>query len=74
MEVAYNGLGIDPELKARVSERFTRADTSRSRAAGSTGLRLSIVSAVVAAHGGSVDVRSEPGDTRFEISLPLAAG
>ena len=56
-------------------ERFTRADTSRARdldAAGkSTGLGLAIVDAVVAAHGGSITVTSQPGRTRFAIYLPL---
>ena len=61
----------------RVFERFTRADTSRVRAAGgekgtSTGLGLAIVAAVVEAHQGRVSVESEPGRTRFAITLPLA--
>ena len=39
-------------------------------AAGSTGLGLSIVAAVAAAHGGSVSLDSEPGDTTFTVVLP----
>ena len=74
--VADNGPGISPEIVDRVFERFTRADTSRVRAAGaatgtSTGLGLAIVAAVVEAHHGTVTVQSQPGDTRFEVSLPL---
>lgn len=74
--VADNGPGIAPDIVDRVFERFTRADTSRVRAAGSargasTGLGLAIVSAVVEAHHGTVGVQSTPGDTRFVVSLPL---
>ena len=75
--VADDGPGISPEIVDRVFERFTRADSSRVRAAGaakgaSTGLGLAIVSAVVEAHHGTVAVQSRPGDTRFVVSLPLA--
>ncbi len=51
-------------------ERFARGDNSRSRTAGSTGLGLSIVSAVVTAHGGEVSVTSHPGHTCFSVLLP----
>jgi two-component system OmpR family sensor kinase len=57
-----------------VFERFVRGDSSRSREAGSTGLGLSIVAAVVAAHRGTVAVSSRPGQTRFVITLPLLDG
>jgi two-component system OmpR family sensor kinase len=75
--VSDDGPGIAPEIVDRVFERFTRADTSRVRAAGaargaSTGLGLAIVSAVVEAHHGTVAVQSRPGETRFVVSLPLA--
>lgn len=73
LEVADNGPGIGPELHDHVFERFVRGDASRSRTAGSSGLGLSIVSAVVAAHGGRVDLESEPGRTVFRVILPLAA-
>ena len=74
--VSDNGPGIAPEIVDRVFERFTRADTSRVRAAGadrgaSTGLGLAIVSAVVEAHHGTVAVQSCPGETQFVVSLPL---
>jgi two-component system OmpR family sensor kinase len=55
-----------------VFERFARGDASRSRNAGSTGLGLAIVHAVVAAHGGRVEVASEPGRTVFTVRLPHA--
>ncbi|WFR68789.1 ATP-binding protein [Curtobacterium flaccumfaciens] len=61
LTVRDSGQGIDPEFLPKLFERFARADSSRSRTAGSTGLGLAIVDAVVQAHGGSVDVTSEPG-------------
>lgn len=70
--VTDDGPGIDPELLPRLFERFTRGEASRSRAAGSTGLGLSIVHAIVSEHGGTVTATSEPGATRFEVRLPLA--
>ncbi|MFE0577820.1 sensor histidine kinase [Streptomyces sp. NPDC058874] len=71
LRIEDDGPGIAPELLPRVFERFARGDASRSRAAGSTGLGLAIVQAVVTAHGGSVDVQSEPGRTCFDVVLPL---
>ena len=73
IRIEDDGPGIPPALLPHVFERFARGDASRSRAAGSTGLGLAIVQAVVAAHGGRVDVRSEPGLTAFDVLLPLAA-
>jgi two-component system OmpR family sensor kinase len=71
IQVSDNGPGIDPELAPRIFERFARGDSSRSRAAGSTGLGLSIVHAVVTSHGGQVGVQSRPGQTVFTVMLPL---
>jgi two-component system OmpR family sensor kinase len=68
--VADQGPGIPVDLLPHVFERFARADAGRSRAAGSTGLGLSIVHAVVAAHGGRVTVESAPGRTVFTVHLP----
>jgi two-component system OmpR family sensor kinase len=69
--VTDDGPGIPDDLQPILFERFARGDSSRSRHTGSTGLGLAIVQAVVAAHGGSVGVESEPGLTRFTVSLPL---
>jgi two-component system OmpR family sensor kinase len=68
--VADNGPGIPKDLQREVFSRFARGDSSRSRQAGSTGLGLSIVAAVVKAHGGTIEVDSEPGSTVFRVWLP----
>ncbi|PWB97400.1 sensor histidine kinase [Salinibacterium hongtaonis] len=70
--VADNGPGIPEALQSHLFERFSRGDGSRSRASGSTGLGLAIVKAVVEGHGGSVAVKSAPGNTVFTVRLPLA--
>jgi two-component system, OmpR family, sensor kinase len=74
LTVTDNGPGIPTELQPEIFERFTRGDTSRSRAGGSTGLGLAIVWAVVEAHHGQVEVSSEPGRTVFTVTLPLDRG
>ena len=70
VSVADDGPGIPRPLQPTVFERFTRGDDSRNRANGSTGLGLSIVAAVGQAHGGRVEVSSEPGETIFSVLLP----
>jgi two-component system OmpR family sensor kinase len=72
LTVTDDGPGIDGDLMPAVFERFSRGDTSRSRAAGGTGLGMAIVSAVVIAHAGTVEVTSRPGRTEFSVRLPLA--
>lgn len=74
LEVRDTGPGIDPEFLPRVFERFVRGDSSRARSTGSTGLGLAIVAAVVQAHGGRVEVESEPGATVFRVILPVGGG
>lgn len=71
LTVGDNGPGIPQELQANVFERFIRADDSRSRSMGSTGLGLSIAYAVVKAHGGSLTLTSDPGGTEFRVALPV---
>jgi two-component system, OmpR family, sensor kinase len=73
LSVTDEGPGIAPELLPHVFERFARGSTSRSRQHGSTGLGLSIVDAVVTAHGGRVAVTSAPGRTEFRVHLPTAS-
>lgn len=73
MVVADQGEGMAPEVADRVFERFYRADASRRRDRGGSGLGLSIVSAVTEAHGGRARVESTPGaGTRFLVEIPLA--
>jgi signal transduction histidine kinase len=62
LRVADGGPGMDAADAARAFERFYRADTSRTRSAGGTGLGLAIVASLVAAHGGSVDLVTRPGE------------
>lgn len=70
--VADRGPGMSVEHAARVFERFFRADPSRARASGGSGLGLSIVAAIVAAHGGTVTVDTAPGNgATFAVRLPL---
>jgi two-component system, OmpR family, sensor kinase len=74
VSVTDDGPGIPADLQPSVFERFVRGDGSRSRAAGGSGLGLSIVHAVTAAHGGHAAVTSRPGQTRFTITLPAVPG
>ena len=64
-----DGPGLSPELARRAFERFTRGDAARTRAGGA-GLGLSMVEAIVAAHDGTVELTSSPGDTTFTVHLP----
>ncbi|MFH8293447.1 sensor histidine kinase [Streptomyces sp. NPDC018059] len=70
LEIQDDGPGIPPALLPSVFERFARGDASRSRHAGSTGLGLALVRAIVTAHGGTVTVESVPGRTVFAVELP----
>jgi two-component system OmpR family sensor kinase len=65
-----DGPGIPDDLAGHVFERFTRGDSSRTRASGGAGLGLSLVQAITEAHGGSARVESQPGSTTFTLSLP----
>ena len=74
LSVTDEGPGMNAEQAARAFERFYRADPSRTRASGGAGLGLSIVAALVSAHGGQTDVTTEPGQgCEFHVWLPLAA-
>lgn len=72
IQVEDDGPGIPIPLQGRLFDRFVRGDDSRSRSAGSTGLGMSIVQAIVQAHAGRVEVQSTPGRTRFTVMLPLS--
>ncbi len=69
--VCDDGPGIPQEVQPEIFERFARGDSSRSRHAGSTGLGLSIVAAVIKEHDGTISVDSVPGCTAFTVRLPI---
>jgi two-component system OmpR family sensor kinase len=74
LSVADHGPGLKPEDLKRIFEPFFRADPSRSRDSGGAGLGLSIVTAVVTAHGGRVQVKeTSGGGATFEVELPLVS-
>ncbi len=71
LEVTDHGPGLSADQAQHAFERFYRADAARTT--GGTGLGLAIVAALVAAHGGEVWVRTQPGQgATFAIALPLA--
>jgi two-component system sensor histidine kinase TrcS len=71
--ISDDGPGISEELVPELFERFARGDSSRSRAAGSSGLGLAIVASIVDAHGGQIAVASSSEGTRFTVRMPGAA-
>lgn len=74
LEVSDRGPGLTDEQKARVFERFYRTDSARTRSTGGSGLGLSIVAALVAAHHGRVTVtNTAPPGTTFTVHLPLSS-
>ena len=75
LAVTDQGPGMSEVQAAHIFERFYRADPSRSRANGGAGLGLSIVGAIVAAHGGRVTAEAEPGKgTSIVVHLPIGTG
>jgi two-component system OmpR family sensor kinase len=71
IHVGDDGPGLPPDVAPRVFERFYRGDPARSRQTGGVGLGLSIVAAIVEAHGGTVSAASPQGSgATFEVRLP----
>ena len=71
LEVADTGIGIASGEQERLFERFFRASTASEHQIPGTGLGLYITRAIVEAHGGSIAVRSDPGEgTSFCVELP----
>ncbi len=72
-EIVDHGQGIPEQLRSKIFDRFWRADTSRNRETGGSGLGLSIVQSIVEAHRGTVRVEETPGGgATFRVELPLA--
>ena len=68
VEIGDDGPGISPEIRSHIFEPFF---TTKGVGEG-TGLGLDTVQRIVRKHKGSIQVNSKPGDTRFQVSLPLA--
>ena len=74
LSVSDTGSGIPAEHLPRLFDRFYRADTSRTRRTGGAGLGLAICKSITDAHGGSLEVKSEPGHgSTFTFRLASAA-
>jgi len=73
VSITDTGEGISAENLPNIFERFYRVDKSRTRATGGSGLGLTIAKRLVEAHGGKIEVQSEPGKgSRFSFTLPVA--
>jgi two-component system OmpR family sensor kinase len=73
LDVVDQGPGLTPAQAEHIFERFYRVDSSRTRRTGGSGLGLTIVASLAAAHGGTVSVHSSPGTgATFRLTLPLA--
>jgi two-component system OmpR family sensor kinase len=73
VEIIDHGEGVPDQIKDKIFQRFWRADTSRTRETGGSGLGLSIVASIVEALHGSVGVTDTPGGgATFRVSFPLA--
>jgi heavy metal sensor kinase len=71
MEVADTGAGIESRHLPHIFDRFYRVDDARNRAMGGAGLGLAIAHAVIAAHGGTITVKSDPGrGSIFTVHIP----
>ena len=70
IEIEDEGCGVPEQALARIFDRFARADSARTRAAGGVGLGLAIVDAIAKAHGGVCTVQSKPGGSIFALCLP----
>jgi two-component system, OmpR family, phosphate regulon sensor histidine kinase PhoR len=73
ISVQDSGIGVERRHIPRLTERFYRVDTSRSRETGGTGLGLAIVKHVMTRHQGRLEIDSEPGSgSTFSIVFPAS--
>jgi two-component system phosphate regulon sensor histidine kinase PhoR len=69
--ISDSGIGISPEEQVHIFERFYKADKSRTRSSGGSGLGLSIARKIIEMHQGTIEVHSQLGQgTTFTVSLP----
>jgi signal transduction histidine kinase len=73
VSVNDNGDGIPTEFQSRIFGKFAQAASGDARMTRGSGLGLSISKAIVEGHGGTIGFETEPGNTTFTFSLPLAA-
>ena len=70
VEVEDHGVGISPEVQARVFDRFYQGDRDTARKMKGMGLGMAISKEIIEAHGGVIGVESEPGEgSTFYIEL-----
>ncbi|GGX85563.1 sensor histidine kinase [Streptomyces minutiscleroticus] len=74
VRVADAGPGIPAADRERVFDRFYRVDKARSRDRGGSGLGLAVACSLVRAHGGTIELSSEPGATVFTVAVPVGGG
>jgi signal transduction histidine kinase len=72
IEVVDHGLGMEPDERKHIFEKFYRAPSHESRLIAGTGLGLTLVAHIAKAHGGRVEVESAPGSgSTFSILIPI---
>jgi len=75
IQVSDRGIGIAENEQARIFEKFYRVPIPENREISGTGLGLSLVAHIAEAHGGSIHVKSRPGEgSTFSILIPLNVG
>jgi signal transduction histidine kinase len=69
VSIADTGIGIPQDDLPHIFERFYRSDKSRSRSTGGAGIGLTIAAAIVRAHGGTIEVKSDNSGTVFNVLI-----